>query len=153
VFPPLAEPEGLLVDGGLVDNLPVARFRAHFGESTVIASDVGRRVEFPSDGFPADGEVSGWTAWRLRRRRGWPLRRGGARRIPGVVGLLGRVTALGGAGVPTERGDLHIDHELPGVGMFDFAKGVATIDAGYGRARAVLGAVDASALPLGSPLA
>ncbi len=130
VFPPMSEPAGLLVDGGLVDNLPVARLRAHHQGVTVIASDVGRRVEFTPEGFPADGAVSGWAAWRLRRRS--RLGRGGAtRRIPGMVGLLGRLTALGGSGVATERGDVHIDHPLPGVGMFDFAKGHTTIATGY----------------------
>jgi NTE family protein len=142
VFPPMSEPEGLLVDGGLVDNLPVARLRAHHPTATVIASDVGRRVEFPSDGFPPDGVVSGWQAWRLRRR----FR--AERRIPGVVRLLARLTALGGAGVAVERGDVHIEHELPTVSMFDFAKGGVAIEAGYRRASEVLGALDASVLPL-----
>jgi NTE family protein len=143
VFPPLSEPEGLLVDGGLVDTLPVARLRAHHPTATVIASDVGRRVEFPPDGFPPDGVVSGWHAWRLRRR----FR--AERRIPGVVRLLARLTALGGAGIAVERGDVHIDHELPTVSMFDFAKGGVAIEAGHRRAVEVLASVDASVLPLG----
>lgn len=142
VFPPMCEPEGLLVDGGLLDNLPVTRLRAHHPTATVIASDVGRRVEFRPDGFPPDGEISGWAAIRLRRRRR------AQERIPGVVGLLGRLTALGGAGIPAERGDVHIDHELAGVGMFDFAAGVSTMEAGHRRAREVLAGVDASLLPL-----
>lgn len=133
VFPPLAEPEGLLVDGGLVDNLPVGRLRAWQPGAFVIASDVGRRAEFPTEGFPTDGEVSGWSALRLRRR----TRRGGGR-VPGLVALLGRLSALGGAGVAASPGDLHIDHELAGIGMFDFAKGGAIIDAGYRRAAEVL---------------
>jgi NTE family protein len=135
VFPPLAEPEGLLVDGGLTDNLPVARMRAQHAGATVIASDAGRRIEFTSHGFPDDGEISGWSAWRLRRRR-----QAGGGRVPGLVGLLGRLTALGGAGTAMERGDVHIDHELPGVGMFDFAKGTAIMRAGHARSAAVLDA-------------
>ena len=100
VFPPMSEPEGLLVDGGLVDNLPVARLRAQHPEAFMITSDAGRRVEFPPDGFPADGEISGWSAWRLRRRSsrsthsrrrraarsahslGWGRQSGGPRRDP-----------------------------------------------------------------------
>ena len=142
VFPPMAEPEGLLVDGGLVENLPVGRVqRAHPG-ALVVASDVGRRVDFVPAGFPGDGEVSGWAALRLRSR----LRRR-ERRIPGVVGLLGRLTALGGAGTPLERGDMHIDHQLPGIAMFDFAKGSEAIEAGYRRAKEALADLDAARLP------
>lgn len=135
VFPPIAEPEGLLVDGGLVDNLPVARLRAHHPGVQVIGSDVGRRIEFLPDGFPPDGDITGWSAWRLRRRS---KRSGAARPIPGVISLLGRLTALGGAGTPIQRGDVHIDHPLPGIGMFDFPRGRTVIDAGYRTARDTL---------------
>ena len=128
----MAEPEGLLVDGGLVDNLPVGRVRRAYPSALVVASDVGRRVEFVPDGFPGDGEASGWSALRLRTRRR------GNRRVPGVVGLLGRLTALGGAGTPAERGDVHIEHQLPGIAMFDFGKGAQAIEAGYRQTQQVL---------------
>ncbi len=146
VFPPMCEAEGLLVDGGLVDNLPVARLRARYPGAIIVASDAGRRIEFTPDGFPPDGEISGWGAWRLRRR----FRR--ERPIPGVVGLLGRLTALGGAGAPVARGDVHIAHELAGVSMFDFARGTTTMAAGYRRASEVLAAPDGLILSApGSP--
>lgn len=69
--------------GYLVGPSGEARLRAHHRGVTVIASDVGRRVEFTPDGFPPDGEISGWEAWRLRRRS--RLAGGGAvRLIPGM---------------------------------------------------------------------
>lgn len=131
VFPPMAEPEGLLVDGGLLDNLPVARARRESGARTIIASDVGRRIELMPDRFPGDGVVSGWSLKGLR-----------ARRRPSLVGLLTGLTALGGAGVPSEAGDIHIDHELPGIGLFDFANGAEIIEQGYRNAVTGLDAID-----------
>jgi hypothetical protein len=55
--------------------------------------------------------------------------------VPGIVALLGRLSALGGAGIPVERGDLHVEHRLDGYGMFDFRKGEGIMAAGYENAR------------------
>ncbi len=130
VFPPVPEPEGLLVDGGLVANLPVDLVRGLHPGATVITSDVGRKLELRSDAFPAEAEVSGWHAVRARV--------GQRQKVPGVVRILAQLTALGGGGSREERGDLHIDFDLARFGMFDFKKADAIIEAGYRQSLAAL---------------
>ena len=68
VFPPVAEPFGLLVDGGLVNNLPVELARTRHPGASVIASDVGRKIGLMPDGYPVEAEVGGWAAVRSRLR-------------------------------------------------------------------------------------
>ena len=139
VFPPLVEGEAVLVDGGVIDNLPVQRARRLYPRATIIASDVARRHEQLRHNLPDDGIVSGWrSAWyRVARRN----------RTAGLVSLLYRLTALGSGGDPGARGDIHIEHRLDGIGMFDFAKARPTIRAGYEQASAVLAATSLSPNP------
>jgi NTE family protein len=123
VFPPLVEGDAVLVDGGVVDNLPVARARRLHPGATVISSDVGRRHEILTADFPPDGVIGGLrTTWE---------RVGQRRRNAGLVKLLYRLTALGGGALEAQEGDIHIDHRLDGIGMFDFAGARPAIDAGY----------------------
>jgi NTE family protein len=132
VFPPLVEGEAVLVDGGVIDNLPVQRARRLYPRATIIASDVGRRHEQLRHNLPDDGIVPGWrSAWHRVVRR---------HRTPGLVTLLYRLTALGSGGDPGARGDIHIEHRLDGIGMFDFPKARPAIRAGYEQASAVLSA-------------
>ncbi len=131
VFPPVVEPDGVLVDGGVVANLPldVAR-RLHPG-AVLIASDAGKRLGLsPEDFPPGQASSEGWRQLRsrLRRRRG----------APGMIRVLSQLTALGGAGTTAEPADLHIDFDLSGFGLFDFRKGRHIIDAGYEQASAEL---------------
>ena len=88
VFPPLVEDDAILVDGGVVDNLPVARARSLYPGATIISSEVGRRNEALRVDMPGDGIVGGWrSTWdRVGRRR----------QTPSIVSLLYRLTALGG---------------------------------------------------------
>ena len=123
VFPPVAEPFGLLVDGGIVDNLPIDLVRRHHPGATVMASDVGRKMQLLPDDFPSEAEVSGWAAVRSRVGR--------RDRVPGMLQILGQLTALGGAGGKTSRGDMHLEFDLDDFGMFDFKKGERIVAAGY----------------------
>lgn len=127
VFPPLAEPDGLLVDGGIVDNLPVTLARELFPGSSVVASDVGLRHEMPAADFPDDGVVSGWSALLGRVLPG-------RTRLPSIATLLHRLTSLGGVGLVEDRGDVHLDHDLAAYGRFDFKQGHDIIEAGYAEA-------------------
>lgn len=129
VFPPVPEPEGLLVDGGLVANLPIDLVRRLHPGATIIASDVGRRLELLPDAFPHGAEVGGWEAVWSRMRH---------RRVPGMVRILAQLTALGGAGPNQGRGDLHLDFDLARFGMFDFKKAAAIVEAGYEQSLAAL---------------
>lgn len=134
VFPPLIEDDAVLVDGGVVDNLPVVRARRLYPGATIISSDVGRRNEVMTVDLPPDGVVSGWRSlWHRVGRR---------RQTPTLVKLLYRLTALGGGATEPFEGDVHIRHELEGVGMFDFARARPAIDAGYQQSKLVLQAAD-----------
>ncbi len=144
VFPPVAEAFGLLVDGGIVDNLPVELVRRHHPGATVIASDVGRKMQLLPDDFPADAEVSGWTAVRSRVGRG--------DRVPGMLQILGQLTALGGAGGKADRGDMHLEFDLDDFGMFDFKKGAAIVAAGYEQCVSEIDAWTASQLNSTTPM-
>ncbi|MDH3682012.1 MAG: patatin-like phospholipase domain-containing protein [Acidimicrobiia bacterium] len=132
VFPPLVEGDAVLVDGGVVDNLPVSLARELYPGATIISSDVGRRAETMTVDLPPDGVVSGWRSlWhRIGRRR----------QTPTMVKLLYRLTALGGGADTLVEGDIHISHELAGIGVFDFGRGRPAIDAGYQRTLSVLSA-------------
>ncbi len=130
VFPPLLEDDAVLVDGGLVDNLPVTRARQLHPGATIISSDVGRRNEELTVDLPPDGIVGGWqTTWRRARRR---------KHTPSLVKLLYRLTALGGGATESEEGDIHIRHELDGLGMFDFGGARPAITDGYELTKKVL---------------
>lgn len=130
VFPPVAEPFGLLVDGGIVANLPIDLVRDHHPGATVIASDVGKKLQLLPDDFPTDPEVSGWMAVRSRV--------GGRDRVPGMLRILGQLTALGGAGNQETRGELHLEFDLDEFGMFDFKKGHEIVAAGYEQAQSAV---------------
>ncbi len=127
VFPPVAEPAGLLVDGGVVANLPVDLARRIHPGATIVASDVSRKMELLPDEFPTEAEMSGWKAVRSRVRS--------HHRPPGMVRILAQVTALGGAGSTQSRGDLHLEFDLDDFGVFDFKRAQAIIEAGYHQSR------------------
>ncbi|MGI9613996.1 MAG: patatin-like phospholipase family protein, partial [Acidimicrobiales bacterium] len=123
VFPPVVEPDGVLVDGGVVANLPLDLARRLHPGATLIASDVGRNLELSPDDFPPERATGGWRNIRS------PLRR--RRQASDNVRVLTQVTVLGGAGSSQEPADLHIELALDRFGMFDFRKGHDIIEAGY----------------------
>ena len=63
---------------------------------------------------------------------------GRRRNTPGLVKLLYRLTALGGGALDAEEGDVHSEHRLDGIGIFDFAGARTAIDAGYELTRGIL---------------
>lgn len=127
VIPPVPLGDDLLVDGGVLDNLPVDALRSAFSPGTVVAVDVA-----PNVGPRADHDfglsVSGWQALRSRVRGG-----GG---YPGTVALILRsmITAsmrerdrqVAGGAV-----DLYLDLDLRGVGMLDFDSVGPVAERGY----------------------
>lgn len=116
VIPPVPLGDDLLVDGGVLDNLPVDALRTSFDPGTVIAVDVAPSVG-PLAGHDFGLSVSGWQALRSRMTKG--------ARYPGTVALILRsmITAslrerdrqVAGGAV-----DLYLDLDLRGVGMLDF---------------------------------
>lgn len=127
VMPPVADGEDLLVDGGVLNNLPADVMRSWNPTGTVIAVDVA-----PPRGPRAKGEldfsVSGWAALTSRFR--------GGNQYPGISAVMMRtlITAsvnrreqiLGDGTI-----DCYLDLDMRGVGLLDFDEVRSVADAGY----------------------
>jgi lysophospholipid hydrolase len=115
VFPPVRSARGdLLVDGGLLDNLPVSIMRGEHDNITVIAVDVGRTRDVLAGSLPGDGVVSGW---RLLMGRLDPTTR--AVETAGLGRVLMRLTELGSER-GDDRGDVYIRPPVDGYSIGDF---------------------------------
>jgi predicted acylesterase/phospholipase RssA/CRP-like cAMP-binding protein len=137
VFPPVATSDGrLLVDGGVLDNLPVATM-ARTGQGPVIAVDVtGRR-----------GVVRRPQRRRLRRLGG-PLRRaltGREAEIPRLGETILRTVTVGSidtVAAAREHADLVITPSIEGIGMLDWGAMDAVRELGRRAARETLAAAE-----------
>jgi predicted acylesterase/phospholipase RssA/CRP-like cAMP-binding protein len=115
VFPPVRSVNGdLLVDGGLLDNLPVGVMRGIHHGITVIAVDVGRSRDMVAGSLPDDGFVSGWRLLMGRFDRGTA-----ARETAGLGRVLMRLTELGSER-NADRGDVYIRPAVEPYGIADF---------------------------------
>jgi len=114
IFPPMHNDAGeTLVDGGVLDNMPVSTMRALHEGITVIAVDVGANKEFTGAGGSAEGSVSGWRALTQG------VRRRALGSAFGLPKLLMRLTELG-AGDSGDLGDCYVRPGLEGVSLLDF---------------------------------
>ncbi len=128
VIPPVADGEDLLVDGGVLNNLPAGVMRKRNPTGTVIAVDVA-----PPTGPRAKGDpglsVSGWQALLAKARRG-------KTEYPGIAAMLLRtmITASVRERQRTiERGDvdLYLDLDLRGISLLDFENVRPVAESGY----------------------
>jgi len=115
LFPPVRNAKGeLLVDGGLLDNLPVAWMREDHRNITVVAVDTGRTRDMVAGSLPPDGIVSGW---RLLMSRVDPTARG--MDTAGLGRVLMRLTELGSER-GRDAGDVYIRPDVDGFGIAEF---------------------------------
>jgi predicted acylesterase/phospholipase RssA/CRP-like cAMP-binding protein len=129
VFPPMRTADGdVLVDGGVLDNMPVGVMRRLFDGITVIAVDVGSKKDIRAGELPDSGVVSGWR-WLLQRADP----RATTPEMAGIIRILMRITELGGSG-SADLGDLYIRPPVDGVAMLDFSAFDRLIELGYARA-------------------
>jgi predicted acylesterase/phospholipase RssA/CRP-like cAMP-binding protein len=128
VLPPVPSGNDLLVDGGVLDNLPVSLVEDDPSIGTIIASDVT-----PPTGPRAKSDyglsVSGWSAIGAKLRRKPNL-------YPGLGGVLMRSTLIASTrdrDLSIERDviDLYLDLDLRGVGLLDFSGVQQVADRGY----------------------
>ena len=136
VLPPVAWDGDLLVDGGIVDNLPVGMLMHACARGQIIAADVSAAPQFPPS--PEDLHATGgWTAlWR---------RWSGAPRPPGLMDIL-QTSACISSNALVARTLQHVDlHILPVVGGAPTAGDPldAMVEAGY---RATVAALERSAV-------
>ena len=131
VMPPVPWGADLLVDGGVMNNLPADIMADDIEEGSVIAVNVA-----PPSGPRAKGEmalsVSGWEALRSNARKGKAS-------YPGVTAMLMRTMIAGSMREQSRmlgRGDvdLYLDLDLRGVSLLDFERVRPVVQAGYDAA-------------------
>jgi predicted acylesterase/phospholipase RssA/CRP-like cAMP-binding protein len=126
IFPPIRSPEGhVLVDGGIMDNLPVAEMRTRLDGGRVVAVDLRTRNELPSIDLPAGGEASGWQPLLRRFNPARPRMD-----MPRMIDLLIRSTELA-SGDRHDTADVTLRPPVEGFGLLEFTAYEALIEAGY----------------------
>ncbi len=136
VGPPVASEDRLLVDGGVLDNLPVEAMATR-GEGPIVAVDVSSRFEPPSrDAGGSRRRRLGRLSARLRRAViGWDAP------LPNLAETLTRTIVLGSidtAEAARRHADLVIAPAVGGIGLTDFER-IGEIRAqGAAAARGVL---------------
>ncbi|MBT8239936.1 MAG: patatin-like phospholipase family protein [Acidimicrobiia bacterium] len=128
VIPPVPMDGDLLVDGGVLDNLPIGPLRRANLVGTVIAVDLAAPVG-PRAKRDFGLSVSGWKALRstLGRRKS---------RLPGVTGVLLRTMIVGSMKLRDDQlaagmADLVFRPHLRGVSMLAFDAARTVADRGY----------------------
>jgi NTE family protein len=133
VFPPVRTPAGdLLVDGGVLDNMPVTEMRRNHYDTFVIAIDTGSKHEVPAGSLPDTGVVSGWKHMLSKLDPRSPKQE-----TAGMPRILMRLTELGSR-TDADRGDLYIRPPVEGIGLLDFNEFDRLIDIGYREGRRVV---------------
>lgn len=135
VLPPVALDGRWLVDGGVLDNLPVTAVRAANGDGPMIAVDIRPKVDLslsPSLG-PA---VSGWA---LVGRRG----KDAEQRVPSLLDVLVRSNGLGSVralqdALAERPVDLLLEPPVANHRVLDFRRGPALIQTAYEETLAAL---------------
>jgi predicted acylesterase/phospholipase RssA/CRP-like cAMP-binding protein len=132
LFPPMRSETGdVLVDGGMLDNMPVVPVRHKHAGITVIASDVGAQRELLSIAAPNNGVVSGWrTLVRSLRERS-------TSDLTTLPRVLMRLTELGATG-EVDLGDCYIRPAIDGVSLLDFNRFDFLVQEGEHAARQAL---------------
>ncbi len=123
---PVVSGEHLLVDGGVLNNLPGDVMRNQCGGGPVIAVDVSveEEVGIGAGGFPSP--------WKIFWSRVLPFTTKIA--VPGMLDILMRTTMLSSAHRTTEVKrdvDLYLRPPIDDFGMLDFAKMDEMVDVGY----------------------
>ena len=142
ILPPVPWGRDLLVDGGVLNNLPVDLMRARVGRGQVIAVDLTVPVEVEAPLGYRD-TPSGWGLLWDRVRRA-------PRDLPLLPGVLMRAKEL--ASIATQREllasnppDVVIRPDVADCPMFDFAAAADLIDIAY---RQTMARLDDASLPL-----
>jgi len=144
VLPPVWHNGHLLVDGGILDNLPVDAMQRRLERGRIIAVDL--QPERSSVlAAPFDPVVSGWRALAARLRPGAKAANG-----PSLPGVLLRAKDVGSERTRREvlaSGgiDLHLRPPVDTPGAFDFARSVDLIEVAY---RYTLAQLEAGGLEL-----
>ncbi len=128
LFPPLAVDGHLLVDGGLVANLPIEIARVRHPNARLIAVEVGDPTDIDVGGLDGSGIVNGWQRLRSRGTGGASLGR-----------LMMRLTELGRHD-SNELADVLISPDVRGFGLVDTKSAKQIAERGYEAGRRAIDA-------------
>lgn len=132
VLPPVVQDGDLLIDGGVMNNLPVDVMRRSCKGGTVLALDVSPKVDLAMKSSYGD-ELSGW---RVLARRLNPF--GESMEVPGIASVLMRTTVLASSSMQNRiarEADFRICPPLEEFGLLDFKSFARIEDIGYRHAR------------------
>jgi NTE family protein len=136
ILPPVTHHGHLLVDGGVMNNLPVDVMREQGDAGPIIACDVTGEVD-----LQAQDERYGERPW-------WWLVGQNMRGNPSIVSILMRSGTVGSEAqrrLVREQCDFLIEPPMPDIGLRDWKKFDAAIQEGYDTARAC---IDKNGIPL-----
>lgn len=134
IMPPVVEQGDLLVDGGVLNNLPMDVMRRVCGRGTVIAVDVSAQVEL-ADNHPFGEHFSGWRAlWNRLNPRATRFN------LPSIAAIVGRAQNLASAHRQADQlrqgfADLYLRPPLDHFGLFDFKAIDRIVEVGHSFAR------------------
>ncbi|HEX3753782.1 MAG TPA: patatin-like phospholipase family protein [Rhizomicrobium sp.] len=135
ILPPVTYHGHLLVDGGVMNNLPVDVMRGH-GEGPIIACDVQGEIDLKAED-ESYGERPWW--WLIGQRM---------RGNPSIVSILMRSGTVGSEAqrrIVREQADYLIEPPMLGIGLRDWKRFDDAIRDGYDTARAM---IEKTGLPL-----
>jgi NTE family protein/lysophospholipid hydrolase len=127
-LPPIPWDGDLLVDGGIIDNIPVDVMRGYADCGTVIASDVSSVLDL-SDVSNYGDRISGWRALAQRFK---PVSK--RLRFPGIFDVLMRIIELGSAArraQTAKMADLYLAPPVESFGRTDFDRGDEIAEVAY----------------------
>ncbi|MBI5157667.1 MAG: patatin-like phospholipase family protein [Acidimicrobiia bacterium] len=125
-FPPVRDGDGhVLVDGGVMNNIPVDVMERFVEGGIIIAVDLRAGIDLPSADLSDDGIVSGW---RVMRRRFNPFRR--SLEVPRMIDTLLRATESA-SGRHEYHADLVLRPPVRDFGILSFRDHEQIIEAGY----------------------
>jgi NTE family protein len=129
ILPPVTHHGHLLVDGGVMNNLPVDVMREHaLGAGPIIACDVTGEVDLRATSEHY-GEQPWWLAWRK------------VAGSPSIISILMRSGTVGSEAqrrIVREQCDFLIEPPMPTIGLRDWKKFDQAIQEGYDTARACI---------------
>jgi predicted acylesterase/phospholipase RssA len=128
LYPPIVANGDLLVDGGIINNVPVDIMRAYPACGTVIASDVSPAYD-PTEVSDYGTGLSGWRAL-LERLKPASKRR----HLPSFFSVLMRTMEFGGASYKSQNigtADLYLTPPLGEFGLGEYKRASEMAEVGY----------------------
>ncbi len=128
LYPPIISNGDLLVDGGIINNVPVDIMRGSPGCGTVIASDVSPAYD-PTEISDYGIGISGWKVLMERLK---PSSK--RQRLPGFFSVLMRTMEFGGASYKSQNigaADLYLTPPMETFGMGEYKRATEMAEVGY----------------------